>query len=112
MDHIEQRLCAKPPSQRRPNSLVRKPGILVVHLDRLAASASRSRIRQQLRIAAFLQAHEPKHGLLDRPPHRQQAMVLQESGFIIAQCSGDALAFFLSEDDSLELFVDDVVLRN
>jgi hypothetical protein len=112
MDHIKQRLRAKPPSQRRPNRLVRKPGILVVHLDRLAASTSRSRIRQKLCIAAFLQTHEPKHGLLDRPSDRQQAVVLQESGFVIAQCSGDALAFFLSKDDSLELFVDDVVLRN
>ena len=110
VDHIKQRLRAKVSSGRRAHRLVRKRGVRFVDLDGLAAATSSRSVRQQLRVAAFLQTHEPEHALLDALADRQQAVVLQQRRLLLAQRLRDVLALLLGEDDPVELLVDDVVL--
>lgn len=76
MDNIKHGLRTKPPRQRGPNSLIRKSGIRILNLDRLATSPRRSSVRQKLRIAALLQTDKPEDGFLDRAADRQEAVIL------------------------------------
>lgn len=45
-------------------------------------------------MAALLQADKPENGLLDRSADRQQAMVLEQSRFLVTEASRDILALF------------------
>lgn len=110
MDNIKQRLRAKPARQRRPHSLVRKSSIRLINLHSLPAPSSRSSIGKKLRMAALLQTHEPEDRLFNALAHGEKAVVLQKSGFLVTQRRSDILAFFLGENDAVELFVYHVVL--
>jgi len=45
-------------------------------------------------MAALLQADEPEDGLLDRATNRQQAMVLEQSCFLVAEALCNVLSLF------------------
>jgi len=45
-------------------------------------------------MAALLQADEPENRLLDRSADRQQAMVLEQSCFLVTEASCDILTLF------------------
>lgn len=102
LHHIKLGLCAKPPSKLTPDRLPSIHGIFFRNLDRLASPASRSRISQQLRMAALLQTHEPEHGALDTLAAGEQTVVLQKSGFLVAERFGNGEAFFFSQHDAAE----------
>lgn len=60
VDHVEQRLCTKPTGPRASHGLVRVRSVFLVNLDGLAPTARCCSIGEELRLAAFLQANEPK----------------------------------------------------
>ena len=70
-----------------------------------------SRIGHQLRMTAFFQANEPEYSSFNRLSHSQKAMILEESGFLIAEAASDFFTFFLGEDDTIEGGVECVVLE-
>lgn len=84
MNHIKQRLRTKPARQRSSHRLIRKRGVRIVNLHRLSPSSGRRSIRKKLCMAAFLQADEPEHSLFDGLADSQEAVVLQEGGFLVA----------------------------
>lgn len=86
--------------------------LLIANLHRLASSAPSSCIRQQLRMTALLQAHEPEHCLLDSLSASQETVVLQECGFVGSEGARDVVAFLGSEDDAVERLVEDVILSS
>lgn len=102
LHHIKSRLTAKPPRRLTPHRRVRPLRILLINLDRLAPLPSRSRISHQLRMTALLQTHVPEDAALDRGAAGQQPMVLEESGFLVAECGGDGTAFVGGEHDAAE----------
>lgn len=76
LNDIEHRLSTEPAAFWRSNSLVCECCILVIDLYGLVTSASSSSVRHQLRVTAFLEAHEPKHRGFNGFADRQEAMVL------------------------------------
>ena len=63
-------------------------------------------------MTALLQTHEPEHGGLDAPPARQEAVVLEERGFLLSQGRGDRETFVLGQHDAFEGAVErDVVVE-
>ncbi|KAM5357497.1 hypothetical protein ACJZ2D_016203 [Fusarium nematophilum] len=76
------RLKVQPPPLPRPRPLLREPRRLMIHLLHLIPLGPHRRIDSQLTLAALLKAHEPIRRLIDRLPHRQQPMVLQDTHFI------------------------------
>lgn len=110
MNNVKQRPRTEPPGKRRSDSLIRTRSIGSINLDRLSTTSSSSRIRQQLRITAFLQTDKPEDSLFDRLSDSQQTVILQQCSFTIAQALGNLLALFFGEDNTVELFIDYVVL--
>lgn len=110
MNNIKHRLRTKPPRKRRSNRLIRERSIGIINLDRLSTTSSSSRVRQQLRITAFLQTDKPEDSLFNRLSDSQETVVLQQCSFTIPQALGNVLALYFGEDDAVELFVDYVVL--
>lgn len=82
MNNIKKRLRTKIPRQTRPHSLIRKRRIGIINLNRGAPSARCRRIRKKLRVAAFLQRHEPEDCLLNGLADSQQAVVLEKRCFL------------------------------
>jgi hypothetical protein len=110
VDYVKHRQRTKVSRHRRPYLLRRDLRVLVVDLDRLATSTGSRSVRHQLGMAAFLQRHEPKHGLLDGFADCQQAVVLEESGLFGTKGFGNVYAFVASEHNALELRVESVIL--
>lgn len=102
MNHIKQGLCTKPTSPWCAHRLVCEGSISVINLDRLATTTGSSSICQELCIAAFLQAHKPKHRLFNSITDGQQAMTLKKRCLLITQRFRDILTFFLSQHNTLE----------
>jgi hypothetical protein len=80
------------------------------NLNRLAPAPRSRRISKQLRMTALLQTHKPKHRLLNRLATSQQAMVLQQRRFLIAERFSNILALYFSKHDAVERFVEHVVV--
>lgn len=105
MNNIKQRLSAKPASLWRSDRFVSESSIRFINLHGLTTTTSSSRIRQKLRIAAFLETHKPEDRLFDRPTDSQKTMVLEKSSFLISQCLGDVLTLLFSQNNPLERIV-------
>ena len=63
-------------------------------------------ISHQLRLTALLQADEPKDGLLDRAPHSQEAVVLQQRRLPLTKRLRDIAPFLIRENNAIEVAVD------
>lgn len=84
--------------------------IFIIYFYRLATTSPSCSIRHQLRLATFLQTDEPEDGRFDRLSYCQQAMILQQGGFFIAQACSNILSFLFGENDTVETFIQDVIL--
>ena len=111
MDHVEQRLGREPARQRRAHTVICELRILVRNLHRFSAPALGRGVGHELRMAAFLKRHEPKHSFLNRATHGKQAVVDQQGGLFIADAVGNVYAFLGRENDAVEGLVQDMVLR-
>jgi hypothetical protein len=110
MDDIKHRLRTEIASHWAPHRLGSVRCILVIDLDRPTTTARGGRVRHELCAAARLQASEPEDRLLHCLADGQEAVVLQQSGLLVAKGSCDVLAFGFGQDDPIELLVDNVVL--
>lgn len=61
-------------------------------------------------MAALLQTHEPENSLFNALAHGEKTVVLQERSLLVTQRRSNILAFFLGENDAIELFVYHMVL--
>ena len=84
--------------------------LLVPDLDRLDAPPRTRGIGLQLRIDAAVHRAEQIRRAIHALRHCQDAVVLQDDGFILAEGLGDAAALFVREHDPAEGVVDGVVV--
>ena len=108
--NIKSRFGTEPTRPRTAHSLIRKAGILLLDLDRLASPPPRSRISHQLRLTALLETNEPEDRSFDRLGHGQKPMILQQRRLLVAKTGSNVLPFFFREDHAIELAIHDVVV--
>ena len=92
-------------------------GLFRADLDRVCAClvsprgpSSRRSISQELRLDTSVESAEQECSAVDGLRHREEAVVLQDDGFGVAERLGDMFALgFLLERDSTEALVDAVV---
>lgn len=61
-------------------------------------------------MAALLQTDEPENGGFDGLSNCEETVVLEQSCLLIPKCFSNMFPFCFSEDDTVELLVDDVIL--
>lgn len=61
-------------------------------------------------MAAFLETYEPENCFFDGVANGEQAMILEQSGFLATKAFGNVFTFFGGEHDALERVVEDVIL--
>lgn len=61
-------------------------------------------------MTAFLHRHEPEDSFFYGLADSEEAVILEESGFIGAEFARDLLAFVGGKDDAVELGVENMVL--
>lgn len=76
--------------------------ILVINLDGFVTSASSGSVCHQLRLTAFFEAHKPEHCGFNGSADRQQAVILEKSGFFVSQGTCNVFAFFAGQDNAVE----------
>lgn len=80
-------------------------------LHGFTTSAASGCVCHELRLAALLQADKPEDRCLYSLTYRQQAVVLEQRSFTVTQAGSDILSFFLHKNDTIETFIQDVILR-
>lgn len=110
MNHIKERLSREIASIRSPYRLVGKHRILIINHNRLLTPRPSRSLRQQLRLAALVHTHKPKHGLVDRLPQRKQSVVLQQRGLGRPDRPRNVLALLGRQHDAVERLVQRVVV--
>ena len=108
--HIEYWHGTEPARRRTTNRPLRVRRLLIPDNDRLLPARASSRFGHELRVAALLQRDEPEDSFLDGLPDCQQAVILQESGLLVAETCSDVFALFFGKHDAVEAVIDDVVV--
>lgn len=85
-------------------------GLLVSDLDRLPTSSSSGGVSQQLPLEASVHGAEQESSGVDCLCGGQDAMVLQDDGFGVAEGFGDVFAFLRIEGNAAKAFIDSVIL--
>lgn len=63
-------------------------------------------------MATLLQTNEPENGLLDGVTNSQKAVILKECGLLVSKSLRNFLSFLFRKNDTSELLVYNMVLRN
>ena len=102
LNNIKHGLGTKPAGYWRSNSLICECCIFVIYFHGFMTSASSSGICHQLRVTAFLKAHEPEHCSFNCSADRQEAVILKKSGLFVRQGVCNFFSFFFGEDYAVE----------
>lgn len=62
-------------------------------------------------MTAFLHRQEPEDGRFDALPYGEETVVLEEGGLLVPKAGRNVFAFLLGKDDTVEGFVQNVVLE-
>ena len=73
-------------------------------------STIRGRFSHQLYLTAALKSDVPPGSGVDGITHCQEAMILQNNGFVITQCFGDSGAFLQINSDTTKIGIDGMVI--
>lgn len=93
---------------RRPNLLITILRLVIRNQRLLLSTPLLGSIHEQLRVTRLIQTQEPERRRIDRLAYRQQAVVLKDNRFPVAEVGGDALPFLAVEHHAPELRVDGV----
>ena len=103
-------LKGKPAFLVRADLGVTKLGLVITDEPFGVAGSRAGGVGQELGVAGLVEADEPEGGGVDGLGAREQAVVLEDDGFPVAQGGGDAFALLAVQDDAAEVVVDGVRL--
>lgn len=81
----------------------------MANLNRLGATTGGRSVGLQLRLDAAVHGAEQIRRSIHRFADGQDAVVLQDDGFVLAESFGETATFFVREHDAAEVVVDGVV---